>query len=64
MALKKHEIDFELTLPNMHRRNAAECAICTYKNHVLSGLAACDPYFPIIKWDHLLPQATLTLKLL
>ena len=64
LALKKNDIDFELTPPHMHRRNAAERAIRTYKNHVLAGLATCDPSSPISEWDHLLPQATLTLNLL
>ena len=64
MALKKHEIDFELTPPNMQRRNATERAIGKYKNHFLSGLATSDPSFPISEWDRLLPQANLTLSLL
>ena len=64
LALKKNDIDFELTPPNMHHRNAAERAIRTYKNLVFSGLATCDPSLPISEWDRLLPQATLTLNLL
>ena len=60
----KNNKKYELTPPNMHRRNAVERAIRTYKNHVLAGLATCNPSFPISKWDRLLPQATLTLNLL
>ena len=48
----------------MHRRNAAERAIRTYKNHLLSGLATCDPEFPITEWDRLLEQCEITLNLL
>ena len=50
--------------PNQHQRNAAERAICTFKNHLLSGLATCDPDFPLREWDQLLPQVELTLNLL
>ena len=32
---------FELVPPNQHRRNTAERAIRTFKNHLLSGLATC-----------------------
>ena len=51
-------------IPPQYRRDAAEAAIQTFKNHLLSGLATCDPQFPIIEWDRLLPQAQLTLNLL
>ena len=50
--------------PHIHRRNAAERAIQTFKNHLLSGLATCNSKFPISEWDRLLPQAELTLNLL
>ena len=50
--------------PNIHRRNAAERAIRTFKAHFLSGLATCDPNFPISEWDRLLPQAEMTLNML
>ena len=32
-ALKKNTVQFQLTPPHMHRRNAAERAIRTFKNH-------------------------------
>ena len=63
-ALKKHNKTFELTPPNIHRRNAAERAIRTLKNHFLACLATCDPDFPVAEWDRLLPQTVLTLNLL
>ena len=48
----------------MHRRNAAERAICTFKAHFLTILASIDPTFPATRWDLLLPQAELTVNLL
>ena len=63
-ALKKNTVQYQLTPPHMHRRNAAERAIRTFKNHFLTGLALCDPKFPVAEWDRLLEQAVLTLNLL
>lgn len=64
LALTKHKIDFQRVPPHVHRRNAAERAIQTYKNHFLAGLASADPQYPSNEWDRLIPQATLTLNLL
>ena len=50
--------------PDNHRRNAAERAIRTFKNHSLSVLATCDPDFPMREWDRLLEQTLITLNLL
>jgi hypothetical protein len=58
------EIDYQLVPPGLHRCNAAERAIHTFKNHFIAGLCTTDPKFPLILWDHLLPQALLTLNLL
>ena len=55
---------YELVPPNMHRRNAVEKAIRTFKNHLISGLATCDPEFPVHEWDRILPQCEITLNLL
>lgn len=63
-ALTKNKINFQLVPPNVHRRNAAERAIRTFKAHFLAGLATCDPDFPITEWDRLLPQAEMTLNML
>ena len=49
--LTYNDIQYELVPPHQHRRNAAERAIHTFKNHFLSGLATCDPDFPIRQWD-------------
>jgi len=58
------DIDFQLVPPHIHCWNAAECAICTFKNHFIVGLCSTDKQFPLHLWDHLLPQAKLTLNLL
>ena len=63
-AIIKNKITYQLTPPNIHRTNAAERAIRTYKNHFLSGLATVDPDFPVAEWDRLLSQATISLNLL
>ena len=56
--------NFQLVPPDMHRRNRAERAIRTFKDHFLAILAGVDATFPPYLWDLLLPQAELTLNLL
>jgi hypothetical protein len=63
-AFKKYDVNFQRVPPHSHRRNAAERAIQTWKNHFCSGLATCDPKFPLTEWDLLVPQAEITLNLL
>ena len=63
-AMTEESIDWQLATPYLHRTNAAERAIRTFKNHFLAGLATTHPNFPISEWDKLLPQATITLNLL
>ncbi len=60
----KWKADFQLVLPDMHRRNRAERTIRTFKSHFLSILAGVDKAFLPYLWDLLLPQAELTLNLL
>jgi hypothetical protein len=62
--LHEQEVDFQLVPPGMHRRNAAERAIRTWKNHFIAGLCTTDPHFPLYLWDTLIPQANMTLNLL
>jgi hypothetical protein len=57
-------IDYQLVPPGVHRRNAAERAICTFKNHLIAGLCSVDKHFPLHLWDRLAPQALITLNLL
>jgi hypothetical protein len=64
-ALAKYGLTYQLVPPHLHRRNAAERAICTYKIHLLLAcLATCDPNFPVLEWDQILFQVELTLNLL
>ena len=55
--LTDEAIDFQLVPPGMHRRNAAERAIRTLKNHFIAGLCSVDRDFSLHLWDKLLPQA-------
>ena len=55
---------FQLVPPNMHRRNAAERAIRTFKAHFLSVLAGVADDFPRFLWDLLIPQAVMQLNFL
>jgi hypothetical protein len=62
--MQEQAIDFQLVPPGVHRRNAAERAIRTFKNHFIAGLCSVDKDFPLHLWDRLLPQAILSLNLL
>ena len=62
--LRDETVDFQLVIPRDHRRNAAERAIRTFKNHFIAGLCSVDKNFPLHLWDKLLPQAEITLNLM
>jgi hypothetical protein len=59
-----NDVEYQLVPPHCHRRNAAERAIRTFKEHFVSGLSSVDLTFPLHLWDRLLPQAEITLNLL
>jgi hypothetical protein len=59
-----NDVEYQLVPPHCHRRNAAERAIRTFKEHFVAGLSSVDPTFPLHLWDRLLPQAEITLNLL
>jgi hypothetical protein len=59
-----NDITYQLMPPRFHRRNAAERAIGTFKEHFVAGLSSVYPTFPLHLWDRLLPQAEITLNLL
>ena len=63
-ALTKNETSYQLVPPYSHKRNLAERAIQTWKNHFKAGLASLNPNFPLSEWDRLLHQANITLNLL
>jgi hypothetical protein len=62
-AFLANKIAFQCVPPHVHRVNAAERAIRTFKNHFIASLCTVDTTFPMTEWDRLLPQATLTLNL-
>ena len=55
---------FQHVPPHLHRRNSAERAIQTFKNHFIARLARVNKNFPIHLWCRLLPHCLLTLNLL
>ena len=63
-AMTEAEVDWQLATPYLHRANAAERAIRTFKNHLIAGLATTHPDFPVAEWDRLLEQAIITLNLM
>ena len=58
------KVQFQLVSFDMHRLNAAERAIRTFKAHFLTILAGIALDFPRHLWDLLLPQTEMTLNLL
>jgi hypothetical protein len=57
-------VDYQLMPPHLHRTNAAEKAIRTWKDHFIAGLSSTDPAFPLHLWCRLIQQTTTTLNLL
>jgi hypothetical protein len=62
--MTKEGINYQLVPPGIHCCNAAERVICTFKNHFIASLCSTDKSFPLHLWDHLVPQAELTLNML
>ena len=60
----KWKVKFQLVPPDVHRRNQAKCAICTFKSHFLSILAGVDSTFSPYLWDLLFPHTEQTLNFL
>jgi hypothetical protein len=59
-----NNIAYQLVPHHCHRRNTAERAIRTFKEHFVAGLSSVDPSFPMHLWGRLSPQAEITLNLL
>ena len=53
----------QLAPPQRHRKNSAERAICTFKNHFVAGLALVNNYFPIYLVCLIMKQAEITINL-
>jgi hypothetical protein len=64
MLIEEYHMEYQLVPPHIHRRNAMERAIRTFKNHFVAGLCSTHPDFPLRLWDSLLPQAEITINLL
>jgi hypothetical protein len=49
----KHEakVDFQYVPPHSHRRNKAERAIRTMKNHLISTFSSANAQCPLYLWD-------------
>ena len=62
--LKQQEVGYQLVPPHIHRRNAAERAIATFKDHFITTLCGADPNFPMHLWCRTVTQATRTLNML
>ena len=62
--MEEENENFQLVPPHLHRRNSAERAIQTFKNHFIAGIVSTHKDFPIHLWCRLLPQAIVTLNLL
>jgi hypothetical protein len=62
--LHQQDITFKLVPPYSHRRNSAERAIISFKDHLIAGLCSTDKSFPMHLWVRLLPQAVITLNML
>lgn len=62
--LLSHDTDFQLVPPHVHRHNAAECAIQTFKDHLIAGIISTNTNFPMHLWCRLIRQAIITLNLL
>jgi hypothetical protein len=62
--MTKEGLNSQLVPPGVHHCNAAECVICTFKNHCIAGLCSTDKNFPLHLWDYLAPLAKLTLNII
>jgi hypothetical protein len=62
--LHQQYITFQLVPPYHNRRNLAERAIRSFKDHLIAGLCSTDKSFTMHLWDRLLPQAVMTLNML
>ena len=56
------KITIQFCPPANHRALHAECAIRTYKNHLIATLATTAVDFPLNLWDKLLPQIEICLN--
>ena len=62
--LRDSSVKLQLVPLYLHRTNASERAIQTYKDNLISDLSSCKTNSPLHLWDRLIPCSTLTLNLL
>jgi hypothetical protein len=62
--MKAHNVDYQLVPPHLHRRNAAERTIQTFKDHFIAGLSSTNRHWPIHLWCRLIPQCVSMLNML
>jgi hypothetical protein len=58
------KVDFQYVPPKSHRRNKAERAMRTMKNHLIATYASADANCPLFLWDEAIAQANITVNLL
>ena len=63
-AIKSNQMTFQLVPPHDHRRNVAEKAIKTFKDHFVAVLCGADESFPLQLWCQILRHAENQLNLL
>ena len=63
-AIKESGMDYQLVPPDDHRRNVAEKAIQTWKDHFVAVLSGTANDFPLHLWCQCIPQMELQLHLL
>ena len=61
---KKFNEKFQLVPPHIQRRNTAERAISSFKDHFFEGLGSVHKDFPLHLWCKLVPHAVITLNLM
>jgi hypothetical protein len=61
--LDEEDLDFQLAPPQIRRKNAAERAIRTFKNHFIDELFSTNRDSPLDLRNKLLPQCLITLNL-
>ena len=54
---------FQFVPPYLHRKNAAERAICAFKNHFITILCSVHQNFPLYLWCKLLSQTKMSLNM-
>jgi len=63
-AEKSPPIKFQKVPPHVHRGNRSEKEVGTTKNHLISMINTAHPEYPLRGWEHIVPQAEITLNLL